>query len=56
MDITKATTQELKATAFDIMVQLEQGQNALRAINAELQKRVTAEPVKVEEVKTETPA
>ena len=39
MDITQKTVTELKALAFDFLVQIEQGQNNLRAINAEIAKR-----------------
>ena len=39
MDITTKSVTELKALAFDTLVSIEQQQNNLRAINAEIAKR-----------------
>ena len=39
MDITKLSTQELKALAYDLLVQANQYQNDLNVVNQEIQKR-----------------
>jgi len=39
MDITQKTEIELKAIAYDVLAQIEQGQANLRAINQELANR-----------------
>ena len=45
MDITKLSVVELKAIAFDLLVQLENVQNNLKVVNAEIAKRVESEKV-----------
>jgi hypothetical protein len=45
MDITKLSVVELKALAFDLLVQLENVQNNLKVVNAEIAKRVESEKV-----------
>lgn len=39
MDITKLNVQELKALAYDLLVQANQYQNDLNVVNQEIQKR-----------------
>lgn len=39
MDITQKTEVELKALAYDLLVQIEQSQMNIRTINEELKKR-----------------
>lgn len=38
-DISKLSVTELKALAYDVLVVMEQNQNNLKIINAEIQKR-----------------
>jgi hypothetical protein len=39
LDITKASIEQLKAAGFDLVVQMQNIQNALNAVQVELQKR-----------------
>lgn len=60
MTLQEASIEQLKASAYDILVQIEQHQNNLRVINAEISKRnpqmeetiETTEEVVTEEVTT----
>ena len=47
MDLTKLTIEQLKALAYDNIVEFEMRQNNLKVINEELARRRT-EPVKTE--------
>jgi hypothetical protein len=50
MDITTKSVIELKALAFDLLVQLENVQNNLKVVNAEIEKKVKSEEVEKEKV------
>ena len=50
MDITNNSVIELKALAFDLLVQLENVQNNLKVVNAEIGKKVESEKVEKEKV------
>jgi len=50
MDITKMSVVELKALAFDLLVQLENVQNNLKLVNAEIEKKVKSEREEKEKV------
>ena len=50
MDITTKSVVELKALAFDLLVQLENAQNNLKVVNAEIEKKVKSEKVEKEKV------
>lgn len=45
-DVTKMTVEQIKALAYDQIVLLEQAQNNLKILNAEIQKRLN-EPKEV---------
>jgi hypothetical protein len=45
VDITKMSVIELKALVFDLLVKLENVQNNLNVVNAEIAKRVESEKV-----------
>lgn len=46
MDLTKLTIEQLKALAYDSIVDLERIQNNLKFLNEEISKRKTPLPVK----------
>jgi hypothetical protein len=54
MDITKLNVQELKALAYDLLIQAEQAQNDLRIVNQEIQKRANLNPTTQEDGESET--
>jgi len=56
MDITKLSVQELKALAYDLLVQANQYQNDLNIVNQEIQKRSqqNLNPIENTDAETET--
>lgn len=51
MNLKELTIEQLKTTAYDCMVVIEQHQNLLREINGEIQSRASKPKVETEESK-----